>query len=351
MSWWFTARMSWEHRKPDGVGDIEYTDDGFTTGVSIPLDEDGFLGRECPTCEGPFKIHGDDYDALPADPVQTCPYCGHEQDHSSFLTRAQVERVDAAVNAIAEQYVHDALNQMLGKAFGGPKRRSRRGSFISIETSYKPGSPPPIKTLPAIVEDQVRRIVKCSACGNRHAVFSASSFCPICGPRPAAETVLEALAAAREALAVEDRLGEDERETLRAAGVFERFAVDAIESTVSLFEMFARDQFTRRVPDAATHTAGKGNIFQRLDDTTELYVEHAGIDVVELAGAERWERLKRAFGRRHVLTHNGGIVDQKFLDRVPDSGLKLGQRLVIHRADAARALDDVEAVVRVISGA
>lgn len=121
--------MSWEHRKPDGVGDIEYTDDGFTTGVSIPLDEDGFLGRECPTCEGPFKIHGDDYDALPADPVQTCPYCGHEQDHSSFLTRAQVERVDAAVNAIAEQYVHDALNQMLGKPSGD--RSGARGAARS----------------------------------------------------------------------------------------------------------------------------------------------------------------------------------------------------------------------------
>jgi hypothetical protein len=193
--------------------------------------------------------------------------------------------------------------------------------------------------------------VKCSACGNRHAVFSASSSCPICGPRPAAETVLEALTAAREALAMEDRLGEDERETLRAAGVFERFAVDAIESTVSLFQMFAREQFTRRVPGAATHTAGKGNIFQRLDDTAELFAEYAGIDIVELAGAERWERLKRSFARRHVLTHNGGIVDQRLLDRVPDSDPQLGQRLVIRRADAAQALDDVEAVVRAVSAA
>jgi sarcosine oxidase delta subunit len=343
--------MSWEDRKPEGVGDIEHTDDGFTTGVSIPLDEDGYLGRECPACEGPFKIHGDDYEALPEDLVLTCPYCGHEEDHSSFLTSAQVKRIEAAAHGIAEQYVHDVLSDMFGKTFGGPRRRSRRGSFISVETSYKPGRPPPIKALPEIVEEQVRRVVQCSACGNRHAVFSASSFCPICGPRPAAETVLEAITAAREALAMEDRLGEDERETLRAAGVFERFAVDAIESTVSLFEMFAREQFTRRMDDAATHTAGKGNIFQRLDDTTELFSAHTDIDIVELVGDERWERLKRAFARRHVLTHNGGIVDQKFLDRVPDSGLRLGQRLVIRRGDAAQALDDLEAVVRAVGAA
>lgn len=157
--------------------------------------------------------------------------------------------------------------------------------------------------------------------------------------------------AAREALAVEDRLDDDERERLRAAGVFERFAADAIESTVSLFEMFAREQFARRVADAATHTSGKGNVFQRLDDTAALFSKHAGIDLPALAGGERWERLRRAFVRRHVLTHNGGIVDQMFLNRVPDGGLKLGQRVVVRRADAAQALDDLDAVVHTIDAA
>ena len=162
--------------------------------------------------------------------------------------------------------------------------------------------------------------------------------------------MLEAIAAAREALAVEDRLGEDERETLRAAGVFERFAVDAIESTVSLFEIFAREQFAQRVPDAQQHTKGKGNIFQRLDDTAALFAEHADADLVELAGEERWQRLKRTFARRHVLTHNGGIVDEKFLSQMTVSGLRLGQRLVVRRADAAQALDDLEAVVHALAG-
>jgi hypothetical protein len=52
-----------------------------------------------------------------------------------------------------------------------------------------------------------------------------------------------------------------------------------------------------------------------------------------------------------VLTHNGGLVDQKFLDRVPGSGLTLGQRLVVRRPDAAQALDDLDTVVRALSAA
>lgn len=254
----------------------------------------------------------------------------------------------AAAEGIAEQWAHGQVNDMLRRTFGGSSRPRQSGSFLSIDSSYTPGNPPPVRALPAAVEGQTRRIVERSTCGNHHAAYSATSFCPVCGPRPATDKVLEAIIAAREALAVEDRLGQDDRETLRATGVFERFAVDAIESTASLFEMFAREQFNRRVAGAETHTAAKGNIFHRLDETAPLFADHAGIDIVEEVGDERWSRLKQAFARRHVLTHNGGIVDQKFLDRVPDSNLRIGQRLVVRREDAIQALDDLEALVRAV---
>jgi|SRR5215217_1667628 len=343
----------WDHLpKPEGVGDIRETHDGFETLISIPTDEDGYFGRECPACEAPFKMRHDEYEALPEEIELTCPYCGHREEQSSFMSSAQHARVMAAAEGLAEQWSHEQANDIFSRTFGRRAATPKRSnSFVNVEWSYTPGTPPRVRELPAALEEQTRRIVECSVCGNHHAVYSATSFCPVCGPRPASARVLEATAAAREALALEDLLGEDERETLRAAGVFERFAVDAIESTVSLFESFARDQFARRVADAATYTSGRGNVFQRLDDTAELFSEHAGLDLLALAGAERWERLKRAFARRHLLTHKGGIVDQKFLDRVPDSGLKLGQRLVVRRADAAQALDDLDAVVQAVSAA
>ena len=342
--------MSWQDLpKPDGVGEITESDDGFEVAIAIPTDEDGFFGRECPSCEAPFKMRSDEYKALPDEIELTCPYCGHREEHSAFMSSAQHERAMAAAEGLVEQWMHGQLNDILGSTFGRRSRRPRRDSFISIDWSYTPGTPPAVRELPDVLEEQTRRVVECSTCGNHHAVYSASSFCPVCGPRPAGEKVLEAILAAREALAVEDRLGEDERETLRAAGVFERFAVDAIESTVSLFEIFAREQFAQRVSGAQEHTKGKGNVFQRLDDTAALFSEHAGVDLVELAGDERWQRLKRTFARRHVLTHNGGIVDDKFLSQAPDSGLRLGQRLVVRRADATLALDDLKAVVHTLA--
>lgn len=342
--------MSWEDLpKPDGVGEITESEDGFEVSISIPPDEDGYLGRECPSCAAPFKMRADEYKALPDEVELTCPYCGHRAEHSEFMSTAQRERVMAATQGLAEQWIHGQMNDVLGRGFGR-SRPKRRGSFISVETSYTPGSPPPVRDLPEVIEEQTRRVVECSSCGNHHAVYSATSFCPVCGPRPAGEKVLEAITAAREALAVEDRLGEDEREALRAAGVFERFAVDAIESVVSLFEIFAREQFTQRVAEAEQHTKGKGSVFQRLTDTAELFNAHAEVDLFALVGEARWERFKRTFAQRHVLTHNGGVIDERFLAQVPDSGLALGQRLVLRRADATEALDDLEAIVHCLAG-
>lgn len=342
----FTRYVNWHHRKPDGVGEIEITSDGFTAPIAIPPDEEGYFGRECPSCTGLFKMRKDEYKALPDELELTCPYCGHREDHGAFLSTAQRERVMAAAKGLAYQFVHAQVNDMLSSTFGS--RRSTSRSPIGVNISYQPGSPPPIMALPEIAEDRTRLIIHCAACTNHHAVYSATAFCPVCGPRPAAETVLEAIRAAKDALAIEDRLPEDERETLRAAGVFERIAIDSVKSDVSLFEQFASAQFAQRVATAADLTKGKGNVFQRLDDTAKLFRDHARLDLPRLAGDDRWQRLHKTFAQRHVLTHNGGIVDAKFVAQVPDTSFHEGQRLIISRDDAETALDDLSALVTTI---
>jgi len=336
--------MRWQDRKPEGVGDVEMTDEGFRTAVEMPLSSDGYFGRECPSCHELFQMQNDEYKALPDDLCLTCPYCGHCGDHGDFMSTAHKERLRAAAAGLGHQMVHAMVSDMLSNTFGR-RRPQPSNSLISVRMSYTPGSPPPIRELPEVVEREIRRIIECSTCHNHYGVFSASAFCPVCGPRPAAETVIDQIGSARQALAMEDQFETDEREKLRAAGVFERFAVDALGSVVSLFELFAREQFALRVPNAESLTQSRGNIFQRLDDSAALFAEHAALDLVGLAGTERWTRLKRAFAQRHVLQHRGGIVDERFLDQVPDSGLRVGQRLVVRRQDAAQAVDDLDALV------
>jgi hypothetical protein len=342
--------MSWEHRKPDGVGEIERLgNDQFRVSVSMPSSDDGYFGRECPECERPFKMRDDEYEALPDDLVLTCPYCGHANEHSEFMTAAQRDRAMAAAKQIALQYAHDQINAVLGQAFGGQGASPRSGFGIGVR--YEPGRPPPIRDLPDFVEKETRRIIDCGQCRNHHAVYGASGYCPVCGARPAIDKVVDAIDAARAGLSLEDRLNEDEREALAAVGAFERIAVDAIKSSVTLFEMFAREQFLQRVDDADRYVKGTGNVFQRLDEAADLFKGRAALDLVAMVGEERWKRLRRVFADRHVLTHNDGVVDEKYLTQVPQTKLQLGQRVVVTRLEAQGALNDLEALVRAIAGA
>ena len=48
------------------------------------------------------------------------------------------------------------------------------------------------------------------------------------------------------------------------------------------------------------------------------------------------------FNKRHILSHNEGIVDEKYLAKSGDNRYSLGQRIVISE-------DDVDSIVKLIS--
>jgi DNA-directed RNA polymerase subunit RPC12/RpoP len=94
--------------------------------VSIPADDEGFIGRRCPDCGRFFKMKAEQWKALPDDTVVTCPYCGHRpQDTSDFMTPQQNQRVQAAAEALAEQYLHRKSTTCSGG--WGTEGRARAG--------------------------------------------------------------------------------------------------------------------------------------------------------------------------------------------------------------------------------
>lgn len=336
--------MSWQHRLPHGISGFRQTSRGFEASVSIPADEEGFFGRRCPDCERFFKMRVDQWEMLPDGAIVTCPYCGHQpEDVNDFMTPQQNQRVQWAAETLAEQYVHQRLQEVV-RGFG--TRRLRPGeSGIEVRVSHDP--PPPVRSLPAYAEKQVRRTITCAKCETVYAVYGASAFCPACGPRAAADTVLESIERGRRSLALEDALPDDLREEARADGVFDKTAEDVVKEVVTLFEVFARDQFVTRVTghEEILKHRGRG-VFQRLDDVEALFTEHVGAPISAHVSEAVWSRLQVVFQQRHVLVHRQGIVDEQYIQRVPHARQQVGQRLVLSRRDAEQALDALEAIVR-----
>jgi endogenous inhibitor of DNA gyrase (YacG/DUF329 family) len=330
------------------VSGFRETSQGFSVSVPVLTDEEGFFGRECPACERFFKLREDQWLALPDDVTTTCPYCGHESiDPSDFTTQQQLERARSAGMAIAEQYVHKAIRE----TFGGLQTPRLRPGQSGVQITVSNSPPPPVGSLLSYVEEQVRRTITCDNCQTQYGVYGATAFCPICGPRAAADTVLEAIERGKRALALEDALPEDLREQARADGVFDKAAADAVKETVTLFEVFTRDQFISRVAGHEAIVKKKGHgVFQRIDDIDALFVEHVGTAISALVEKDVWQRLQTVFQQRHVLVHQQGIVDQQYVDRVAHARQQPGQRLVLGRPDAEQALDALEAVVRAVGG-
>src|SRR5262245_9167339 len=57
--------------------------------ISIPKDRSGYFARECPKCEGTFKV-------MPGTGLTNisdcyCAYCGHKDSNDTFWTKEQLE--------------------------------------------------------------------------------------------------------------------------------------------------------------------------------------------------------------------------------------------------------------------
>jgi hypothetical protein len=87
------------------------------------------------------------------------------------------------------------------------------------------------------------------------------------------------------------------------------------------------------------------------DASGTLFQEHLGINLEAAAGPEIWQARHEAAAIRHVLTHNAGVIDAKFRDRMPGWHQALGQRLNITERQTLGFLDALETFgVRVLPG-
>jgi endogenous inhibitor of DNA gyrase (YacG/DUF329 family) len=114
--------------------------------IEMPLDEDGYLDRECPNCQRRFRWHvgpvGDPPDDAPEPELYHCPYCGQPAAVDEWWTREQVETAQqAAVAAIMPAVERDLRDSLKGLDQTG---------FVSADVRTDPSVPPP----PLFVDDE-----------------------------------------------------------------------------------------------------------------------------------------------------------------------------------------------------
>lgn len=147
--------------------------------VSLPLDSDGFLRRECPTCEREFKWFSHQEGDLDAEDVHQyfCPLCGVASGADSWWTPAQIEYMQGVSGPVVDQVAQD----MIANAFKGVKGltfKPNRSFSLGIETPDALAEPDDMVIIeppchpnePVKVPEENAGQVHCLVCGT---LFSA----------------------------------------------------------------------------------------------------------------------------------------------------------------------------------
>jgi hypothetical protein len=142
--------------------------------MSVPLDSEGFLRRECPTCEREFKWRptpeGEESAPMP-DAGPFCPYCAVQAPPDSWWTQAQI--------AAAHSQVYDeAVKPELEKFADSISQSS--GGFLQVSAEItEPDKPPALTETddmlrvdfdchpsePVKILDEWNEAVHCLVCG------------------------------------------------------------------------------------------------------------------------------------------------------------------------------------------
>lgn len=137
------------------------SDDKVTLGMTIPLDSDGFLRRECPTCEREFKWRPSEAGAEEAvesadDASYFCPYCGIQAPTDAWLTQAQL----AMAQNIVEREVVGPMVSKIGRYQPPDELDPLTEPDDMTLVSFPCHSSEPLKIL-----DDWRKPVRCLICG------------------------------------------------------------------------------------------------------------------------------------------------------------------------------------------
>lgn len=304
--------------------------------ITIHSDEKGYFDRECPNpeCLYTFKINLKEWEEKVSGKEMHCPMCGHTASSDQWWTQEQLAEQKKIVENYAQYYAANMLNNMFKKKV----QSTRQNKYIRI--TYKLGRKISFHNTPIGQREEWEHEITCEKCGTQFSVIGAAYFCPCCGHNSVDRTfedsidritkMLNAIPSMR--LTLEENNSKDDAENICRA-LLER----SIGDIVSAFQKFACCRY-----EAVAGKSARVNDFQIVGKGSQLFYSACGKKYSDWLGECELAAMHLLFQRRHILEHNGGIVDAKYLQNSGDNTYVEGQRVIVKESDARELLTIVQ---------
>ncbi|HTF61796.1 MAG TPA: hypothetical protein VK638_03690 [Edaphobacter sp.] len=281
-------------------------------------DEQGMWGRNCPYCQKYFRtkhIMGATY----------CPYCSQAAPDLGFISKEQRNYLTAFYDAFARAFLN------------------KESTSLAIEAITD--------NLPAwhYSEEKQQRhfICQIDGCDTETDILGEYGFCPRCGHTNARTLFCDWMD--RE-LARIDTVKEAIGDRQEREAVWEKMTINAVSRLEALGRHLRRKLLSYPLTRPRRRQIERLSFQQPVaaDESLKMWF---GIGLIEWIGNHaRPPRklqdaeiffIKKMVQRRHILIHNGGIVDQDYLDLSGDDTVRLDERISIRSREAKRFLQNV----------
>jgi hypothetical protein len=295
--------------------------------ISIHPDEDGLIGRECPNenCKGYFKIKlgtgilEKGYDKC------FCPYCGLESTQNYFFTKEQINYV----KSVAIREVQNAIGTEIQK-WDHKLQSSTKNSFIKLRVDYKRSHHP----IAYYAEQELETILVCEKCNLEYAVYGKFSYCPDCGADNTLQILKKNLDMIRKSLVLVNTEKDSE---------FKDFMVqNALEDIVSTFDSFGRNSVRLFIKN--TDKSEISISFQNIVKAYEKIHNEFEFDFRDGLEDGKWEQIVIGFQKRHLISHNDGIVDAAYIQITNDSTEEIGKKVKVTTNEVNLMLSSTELI-------
>jgi hypothetical protein len=272
----------------------------------IQSDEQGMWGRNCPLCQKYFRTNH-------VMNVTYCPYCAADAPSLAFISKDQRKYITACYDAFARAY------------------REKKSTAVEIAdiTDQTPAW--------HYQEEKQQFHFKCAEknCDVEADILGKYGYCPGCGRTNARKLFLEHIETMLKRVDEVKNTVADRRErgliweemTKNIVGNFEHLAKHL---RVKLLNLPMTPNRRKRLEELN---------FQKPLQTNDTLLEWFDIGLLAWPGDGTARKrvvpdadlpfIKKMVQRRHILIHNGGIVDQEYLDLSGDTQVQLGERISI----------------------
>lgn len=312
----------------------------MTDYIKIPMtfksDEKDYLDRQCPNeqCEYVFKVNMNDWkDKIEPQNEVHCPMCGYTADTKHWYTYEQIDAMKENAQSYAVNMIYEKLNQSFSKL----ARSTRNNKYVKI--TYKPGKKVTYKNNPIGQREEWNLDITCEKCGTRYSVIGSAYFCPCCGHNSVERVFDDSVSSIEKMIESQDYMREKLCEQFsidEADNMCRSMLESSLGDIVSAFQKFAKENLVQKTANDTSKI--RVNDFQIVEKGSNLYEQHLSRGYDKYLSKEELKQMNILFQKRHILEHNQGIVDEKYVKNSKDTSYKIGQRVVIKKEDTEQLL-------------